>query len=76
MVMALALMLIAALTPNIYQITRAYGPTVDYEQHDRGGRAPLWRPGVTWGVFAGAMAMLAIAKVFSAAPSEFLYFRF
>jgi len=76
LVYALAMLLIAALAPNIYQITRANQPTIDYPKHARDTRAPLWRPTIVWGVFAGAVAMLAVAKVFSAAPSEFLYFQF
>lgn len=70
------LLLIAALMPNIYQLTRRYGPTIDYDRYVRGDRAPKFHPTAVWGLITGAMAMLALAKVFSAAPSEFLYFRF
>jgi len=73
---AVAMLLIAALAPNVYQMTRDHGPTVDYDQHARPTRAPRWRPNLAWGALTGAVAMIALAKVFSAAPSEFLYFQF
>lgn len=75
-VYGLALLMIAALTPNVYQITRRYGPTVDYGQYGGKTRAPAFHPTMVWGLVTGAAAMLALAKVLSAAPSEFLYFRF
>lgn len=73
---ALIPLLIAVLTPNIYQITREYHPTVDYDSHAEGARIARWRPTIAWGIVAGILAMLALTKVFSASPSEFLYFRF
>ncbi len=71
-----SLLLIATLTPNVYQLTRRHGPTVDYDQYERRTRGAIFHPTIVWGLVAGAAAMLALAKVFSAAPSEFLYFRF
>jgi len=67
---------IALFAPNVLEITRKYAPTVDYDSHQRGAAGAAFKPNLLWGAIAGLIAALALMRVFSAAPSEFLYFQF
>jgi len=70
-----ALLLIVWFTPNTQQIFARYQPALDCPADDGRGR---WRFGMSWraGLLAGLIFFVALSQLFSAAPSEFMYFNF
>ncbi len=40
------------------------------------GSVPTWQPKVKYGVLVGCLSFIAVMRALSAAPSEFLYFKF
>lgn len=66
----------AAKWPNVYEMTADRDPLVDAGAWIERPAAVQWSPTVLWAVLTGFLLALAFMSVFSAAPSEFLYFRF
>ena len=67
----------AALWPNVYEITAKNDPLVDSRKWIKPDVTNWsWAPNLNWALATGFLLALALMSVFSAAPSEFLYFRF
>jgi len=75
---AMLLMIVAVGFPNIYQVTRLYAPTLDFEAHQHCERssALVWRPTAVFGVAFGLVSVVAVLALFGTTASEFLYFQF
>ena len=69
------LLLIVWFTPNTQQIFARYEPALDCPPDDGSGR---WRFRMSWraGLLTGLIFFVALSQLFSAAPSEFMYFNF
>ncbi len=69
------LLFIVWFTPNTQQIFSRYKPALDCGPDVENGH---WRIGMSWsaGLLTGLMLFVALSQLFSALPSQFMYFNF
>lgn len=69
------LLAIVWLTPNTQQIFKAYNPTIDSRSE---GDEEHWQFSMSWqsGLFVSLVIIVALSQLFSALPSQFMYFNF